>query len=84
MVWGDNALYDGEGDWLTLKSRPSQKDARLRASTGDDFRAEEFRVSTKENDDRWSAVKGEGVTYVDEDETPPRTGSNPPPPPRRS
>lgn len=83
MVWGDNALYDGEGDWLTLKSRPSQKDARLRASTGDDFRAEEFRVSTKENDDRWSAVKGEGVTYVDEDEIPARSGSNPPPPPRR-
>jgi hypothetical protein len=81
MIWAHSADYDGEGDWLTLKSRPGQKDCRLRASTGDDLKAAEVRASTKENDDRFSAKQAEGVSYVDDEEEIPRTGSTSPPPP---
>lgn len=70
MVWAHQANYDGEGDSLVLKSRPGQKDARLKVSTGDDFRATEFTISTKEGDDTWNAKDVEGVTYIDEDELP--------------
>lgn len=83
MIWAHRAKYDGEGDWLTLLSRDGQKDARLKASNGDDFKALEFRISTKKDDDRWSAKKPEGVSYIDDDPNRPRTtgggGSQPPP-----
>lgn len=88
-LWANEAYYDGEADLLTLKSRPNEKDARMKASTGDDFKAVEFTISTKENDDRWSAKKPEGVSYIDDDDDP-RTGAGsgsggagttPPPPP---
>lgn len=91
-LWANEAYYDGEAELLTLKSRPNEKDARMKASTGDDFKAVEFTISTKENDDKWSAKKPEGVSYIDDDEDPRGTGSGsgsgsggtgttPPPPP---
>ena len=69
-LWAHEAYYDGEADLLTLKSRPNEKDARMKASTGDDFKAIEFTISTKEDDDRWSAKKPEGVSYIDDDDDP--------------
>jgi len=69
-VWAHEAYYDGEADILTLKSKGTDKDARLKASTGDDFKAIEFTISTKEDDDKWSAKKPEGVSYVDDDDDP--------------
>lgn len=75
-LWAHEAYYDGEADLLTLKSRPNEKDARLKASTGDDFKAIEFTISTKEDDDKWSAKKPEGVSYVDDDDDPRKTGGS--------
>ncbi len=87
-LWAHEAYYDGEADLMTLKSRPNEKDARMKASTGDDFKAVEFTISTKENDDKWSAKKPEGVSYIDDDDDPRGSnsgaggsGTTPPPPP---
>lgn len=74
-LWANEAYYDGEADLLTLKSRPNEKDARMKASTGDDFKAIEFTISTKEDDDRWSAKKPEGISYIDDDDDPRGSGS---------
>lgn len=75
-VWAHEAYYDGEADILTLKSKGTDKDARLKASTGDDFKAIEFTISTKEDDDRWSAKKPEGVSYLDDDDDPRKSGGS--------
>ncbi len=80
MVWADRASYDGEKARLKLLSREGQKDARLKDSLGDDFRATLFEISTKKGDDYRYAENLEGTTYVEEEEIPEKPGGGSPAP----
>ncbi len=74
-------LYDGENDLLTLKSTDGQKDTRMKDSIEDDLVAYWFKVSTKEDVEKYSADGADGV-YSTEDEDIPAVkngGSNQPP-----
>ncbi len=68
MVWANTGVWDGEKDELTLRSREGQKDARLKMSNGDDYKAVEFTITTKEADQDWRGKQAEGVSPVDDEE----------------
>ncbi len=76
QVWAFKGFYDGEKETLRLESTPGNKDVRIMTSLGDDIRAKWFEVSTKEDDDAWSAEELDGVFVADEDEIPKAPGSN--------
>jgi hypothetical protein len=76
QVWAFKGYYDGEKETLRLDSTPTNKDVRIMTSLGDDIRAKWFEVSTKEDDDAWSAEDLDGVFVADEDEIPKAPGSN--------
>lgn len=68
MVWTDHAYYDGEADRLTLYSKTGDShDTRIKDSLGDDTTAEQYVVSTKDDDD-WFKSKGEAGVIVSTDE----------------
>jgi hypothetical protein len=70
MVWGKSAAWDGEADLLVVKSSgDGTKDARLKMSNGDDFKALQFEVATQENSNKWKAKEAEGVFDTDDEET---------------
>jgi lipopolysaccharide export system protein LptA len=66
-LWSQRAAYDREADSLVLYSRAGQLDVRFISSIGDDFRAEQLQLSTKEGDDSWSADRFEGIAFGDPD-----------------
>jgi hypothetical protein len=68
MVWAHRAEWNGETEMLRLFSREGEKDARMKNSIGDDFRAIWFEVSTEEEDDRLAAEDLEGVAYSYEED----------------
>jgi hypothetical protein len=69
--------YDGEKDELTLQSSDGTKDTRVVDSLDDDFVATKFTVSTKEDDDKYSASGMDGNYSSDEeDELAPKSGGN--------
>lgn len=61
ILWAHSARWDGEAELLDLLSRDNQRDARVRNSLGDDFRAEFVRVSTQEGNDDLEARQVELV-----------------------
>jgi lipopolysaccharide export system protein LptA len=71
-AWAHEAFYDGEKETLTMKSRPSQKDARMVMSIGDDYVGTDFTFSTRENDKNWSGNDVTATVFVDDDEIPTR------------
>lgn len=68
MVWANTGTWDGEADLLTLRSREGQKDARLKMSNGDDYKALEFTITTKEAEQDWKGKQAEGVSTIDDEE----------------
>jgi hypothetical protein len=68
MIWAHRADFDGEKDWLTLTSREGNRDARLKGSTGDDYQAIEFGISTKKDVEKMSAKSIRGVSPIDDEE----------------
>lgn len=74
QIWANKAIYDGEKETLRLESSPEGRETRIMTSLGDDMRAKWFEVSTKENDDAWSAEDLDGVFMPDEDEIPKKPG----------
>lgn len=79
-VWTTTAYYDGENDLLRLVSAEGKKTTQVKTSIGDDLICEWFEISTKENEDAWTAKGAQGVVYPDEDELPDRTKTKTPPP----
>lgn len=88
MVWGQSADWNGETDELLVKSAEGAKDARLKMSNGDSFKAFWFKITTQEKSDKWEAKNAEGDFDVDDDEETTTgggggsggsTGGNPPP-----
>ena len=77
-VWADHAEYDGEAERLKMYATEGKDDLRVKTSLGDDVTARWFDISTKENEDDWSAMGLKGTLMPDEDEVPKST--NPPPP----
>ena len=73
MVWAHSAIYDGEGDWLTLQSRGEDRNVRLKTSLGDDYKAIEFKISTKKDDERMFGKKATGTSLLDDEDGPPAT-----------
>lgn len=72
VVWAERGDWDGERDLLKLFSSGADKPVRMRNSLGDDYRAKEVTVSTKEGDDTVDAVGLTADLTVDEDELPNR------------
>lgn len=68
-VWAHEALYNGETEFLTLKSQAGKAQARAQTSLGDDIIAETVIVSTKEDEDDLEAknVKARVFGKSDED-----------------
>ncbi|HEY3783073.1 MAG TPA: hypothetical protein VGL56_18500 [Fimbriimonadaceae bacterium] len=62
------ALYDGEKDEMVLVSTEGQHDTRIVDSLGDDLRAKDFTVSTKEDDDRSKGDEVDGVMTTDDED----------------
>lgn len=73
-AWANEAFYDGEKETLTMKSRAGQLDARVIMSIGDDYRALDVTISTKEGDKSFSGHNVKATVFVDDDEVPTRTG----------
>lgn len=67
-MWAHEAFYDGEKEFLTLKSRPGKADARAQTSIGDDVIAESVVVSTKEDEDDLEAKGVKATVYGKSDE----------------
>jgi len=76
-VWTHDAFYDAEAETLKMNSTPGKKDTRMRNSIGDDALVNWMLVSTKEDDDNWSAAGIEGKFYNDEENE--NGGTKPPP-----
>lgn len=71
-VWAFRADYDAEKEVLKLvSSGDGKRDARMKNSRGEDLSAEWFEISTKEDDDYFSAYKmiGDVFTEGEEDDT---------------
>lgn len=71
-VWAFRAEYDAEKEILKLLSGgEGKRDARMKNSRGEDLSAEWFEISTKEDDDYFSAFKmiGDVFTEGEEDDT---------------
>jgi len=69
-LWSHSALYDGEKETLKLLSTPEKKDAIMKNSLGDEMKANDILVSTKEDDDFVEATRAEGWIYSTQDEIP--------------
>ncbi|MBC8063815.1 MAG: hypothetical protein H7Y17_03230 [Chlorobia bacterium] len=67
-MWAHEAFYDGETEFLTLKSRPGKADARAQTSVGDDIIAVSVVVSTKEDDDDLVDTGVKATVYGKSDE----------------
>ncbi len=78
-VWAYEALYNGETEFLTLKSQPGKAQARAQTSLGDDILAETVIVSTKEDEDDLEAknVKARIFGKSDDDDGPGPKGPDP-------
>jgi lipopolysaccharide export system protein LptA len=76
QVWAYKAHYDGEKETLRLDSSPGHKETRIMTSLGDDIHANWFEVSTKEEDDAWSAEALDGIFVPDDNEIPKEPGSD--------
>jgi hypothetical protein len=77
-VWAVRAEYDGEKERLKMLASDGKDDLRMKTSLGDDVTARWIDLSTKEDEDDWSALGLKGDLYPDEDEIP--KTNNPPPP----
>lgn len=75
QVWAYKAFYDGEKETLKLDSSPTGKETRIMTSLGDDIRAKWFEISTKENDEAWSAEDLDGIFIPEDNEIPTPPGS---------
>lgn len=67
-LWGTEADYDGEAETMLIKSTPDKIDVRIRMSTGDNYVADWFKMSTKDEenaDDEYEANKLTGTYYND-------------------
>lgn len=71
-AWAVEALYDGELETLTLKSRPNEHDARMILSIGDDYTAIEFLFSTKEDDKTMKGTDVKATMFFNDDQVPTR------------
>lgn len=69
-IWTHSATYDGEAERLKMASAEGKKDTRIKTSLGDDLVAKWIEVSTKEDDDEWSAEGLEGTVVADDEEIP--------------
>ncbi|HRJ27394.1 MAG TPA: hypothetical protein PLO61_07795 [Fimbriimonadaceae bacterium] len=69
------AKWDGEKDLLRCESPPGVRNTFVENSLGDRFVAQWFEVSTKENDDTWSAGNIDGVFTSDDEDLNNRGGS---------
>lgn len=79
-VWTTTAYYDGEKELLKLASVEGKKTTRVKTSTGNDIQCNWLELSTKDDDDSWSAFGAVGVLKPDDDdEIPPTQGKAPPP-----
>lgn len=78
-IWAHRAEYDAEAERLKLFAAEGQDDLRVKTSLGDDVTAAWFDISTKENEDDWSALGLKGTLMPDEDEIP-KSNTGPPPP----
>lgn len=77
QVWAFKAHYDEEKETLKLESSGGPtKETRIMTSLGDDIRAKWFEVSTKEDDDAWSAEGLDGIFVPDDNEIPKAPGSD--------
>lgn len=78
-VWAYRAEYDAEGERLKLFAADGKDDLRVKTSLGDDVTAAWFDISTKENEDDWTAMGLQGTLMPDDDEIPKSDGGPPPP-----
>ena len=65
--WATKVLYDAEKETMRLVSTDGKEDVRMKNSLGDDLTAAWFELSTKEDDDDWSAYHLHGDVRSDED-----------------
>ncbi len=70
QLTSDSAIYDRESDRLKLTSNDNRARVRMHTSLGDDIRASLIDISTKDNDDSWSAQQIVGEVYIDSDDLP--------------
>jgi len=70
-------LYDGEKDELVLESTEGTRDTRMVDSLGDDLVAKRFKVSTKEDDEKYSGEQVDGIYSSDDEDLPqPKNGGS--------
>ena len=72
-VSANKAEYDGEAEYLVLRSAGTQR-VRLKNSTGDDLTATYMKVSTQKGNDEMEAEGLTGTVMIDENELPERPG----------
>lgn len=77
-VWATTALYDGEGDSMTLK-RGEKSEVQMKNSLGEDLMATSFKFSTQENNDDYEGKGLHGRVMGESSEDNAGNGSNPPP-----
>ena len=69
-LWSHQAFYDGEKETLRLVSTESKKDTIMKNSLGDNTKATEITVSTKEGDDEMDCTEPESLINTFDDEIP--------------
>ena len=79
-IWAYSAQYDGESEQLKLLSSGKNRDALMKNSLGDEVKAADILVSTKEDDDTFEAHQMLGDIYSSDDDLPKDDKKAVPPP----
>lgn len=74
LGWAFEALYDGETEKLTLKSKPGELTVQIALSIGDYYKALDMTLSTKDGDKSMDGHDVQGVAFLEDNEVPTRTG----------